>query len=357
VYLNECRRMGIKVLPPDVNESLATFTAVGTDIRFGLAAIRNVGVGVVDSIKNARETSGAFTGFHDFVKKVPSTVLNKRTVESLIKAGAFDQLGNTRRSLFDIHESAIEVASRDKKAQEHGDVGFDFDSLFEEAGTVGTAMVPDRPEWPRKELLSLERDMLGLYVSDHPLAGLELALAREAETSIAELLGSDREDGQVVTIAGLITAVNHRVARNSGNPYAQITIEDFGGEVNVMFLGRTYQNYQSDLVEDTVVALRGRIQVRDEGIGLHAVELIPLHVSQESSDQPLTLTVPEQLATPPVLQALDEAFLRHEGESHVRIRLVKSGVARVFELPRRVHVTVDLIGEIKSLLGAECLSA
>ena len=357
VYLNECRRMGIKVLPPDVNESLATFTAVGTDIRFGLAAIRNVGVGVVDSIKNAREASGAFTGFHDFVKKVPSTVLNKRTVESLIKAGAFDQLGHTRRSLFDIHESAIEVASRDKKAEEHGDVGFDFDSLFEEAGTVGTAIVPDRPEWPRKELLSLERDMLGLYVSDHPLAGLELALAREAETSIAELLGSDREDGQVVTIAGLITAVNHRVARNSGNPYAQITIEDFGGEVNVMFLGRTYQNYQSDLVEDTVVALRGRIQLRDEGLGLHAVELIPLHVSQESSDQPLTLTVPEQLATPPVLQALDEAFLRHEGESQVRIRLVKSGVARVFELPRRVHVTVDLIGEIKSLLGAECLSA
>jgi DNA polymerase-3 subunit alpha len=291
------------------------------------------------------------------VKKVPSTVLNKRTVESLIKAGAFDQLGHTRRSLFDIHESAVEVASRDKKAQEHGDVGFDFDSLFEEAGTQGTAMVPDRPEWPRKELLSLERDMLGLYVSDHPLAGLELALAREAETSIAELLGSDREDGSVVTIAGLITAVNHRVARNSGNPYAQITIEDFGGEVNVMFLGRTYQNYQADLVEDSVVALRGRIQARDEGIGLHAVELIPLHVSPETSDEPLTLTVPEQLATPPVLQALDEALLRHEGESHVRIRLVKSGVARVFELPRRVHVTVDLIGEVKSLLGAECLSA
>jgi DNA polymerase-3 subunit alpha len=236
-------------------------------------------------------------------------------------------------------------------------VGFDFDSLFEEEGTSGTAVVPDRPEWPRKELLSLERDMLGLYVSDHPLAGLEVALAREAETSIAELLGSDREDGSTVTIAGLITAVNHRVARNSGNPYAQITIEDFGGEVSVMFLGRTYQNYQGDLVDDSIVALRGRIQRRDEGIGLHAVELLPLHVSAESSDDPLVLTVPEQLATPPVLQALDEALMRHEGPSHVRVRLVKSGVARVFELPRKVTVTVDLIGEIKSLLGAECLSA
>ncbi len=357
IYLNECRRMGIKVLPPDVNESLATFTAVGNDIRFGLAAIRNVGVGVVDSIRVARETSGAFGSFHDFVKKVPSSVLNKRTVESLIKAGAFDELGHTRRSLFDIHESAVEVASRDKKAQEHGDVGFDFDSLFEEAGTLSQAAVPDLPEWPRKELLSLERDMLGLYVSDHPLAGLEIVLARESETSIAELLGSDREDGAIVNVAGLITGVNHRVARNSGNPYAQVTIEDFGGEVGVMFLGKTYQNYQSDLVADTVVALRGRISRRDEGIGLHAVELIPLQVRSDSTDEPLTLTVPEQFATPPVLQALDETLLRHEGQSQVRVRLVKSGVARVFELPRKVHVTVDLIGEIKSLLGAECLSA
>jgi DNA polymerase-3 subunit alpha len=147
------------------------------------------------------------------------------------------------------------------------------------------------------------------------------------------------------------------VARNSGNPYAQVTIEDFGGEVNVMFLGRTYQNYQTDLTGDSVVALRGRISRRDDGIGLHAVELIPLQISSDSSDEPLTLTVAEHFATPPVLRALDEALMRHEGDSPVRVRLVKSGVARVFELPRKVHVTVDLIGEIKSVLGSECLSA
>ncbi|MDP4972655.1 MAG: DNA polymerase III subunit alpha, partial [Pontimonas sp.] len=240
IYLNECRRMGIKVLPPDVNESIATFSAVGEDIRFGLAAIRNVGVGVVQGIRNARESQGAFASFHDFIKKVPSTVLNKRTVESLIKGGAFDGLGHTRRALFDIHESVVESASRDKKAEEHGDVGFDFDSLFEEAGTGSTQIVPDRPEWSRKELLSLERDMLGLYVSDHPLAGLEVTLAAAAEVTIAELLASDREDGESVTVAGLVTSVSHRVARTSGNPYAQVTIEDFGGEVAVMFLGKTY---------------------------------------------------------------------------------------------------------------------
>jgi len=310
IYLNECRRRGIEVLPPDVNESIAVFGAVGDDIRFGLAAIRNVGVGVVEGIRSAREEKGPFTSFHDFIKKVPSSVLNKRTVESLIKAGAFDQLGHTRRALFDIHENAVEAASREKKSEENGDVGFDFDSLFESTGTQPTAVIPDHPEWSRKELLSLERDMLGLYVSDHPLAGLEVLLATESDESIADVLISNREDGDTVTVAGLITSVNHRVARNSGNPYAQVVIEDFGGEVAVMFLGKTYKNYKTELVEDTVVALRGRVSRRDDAIGLHAIELIPLNVAADYSSEPITLTVPEQFATVSVLTALDEALSR-----------------------------------------------
>lgn len=357
VYLNECRRMGIQVLPPDVNESSATFSAVGEDIRFGLAAIRNVGVGVVDLIRSSREEKGAFVSFHDFVKKVPSSVLNKRCVESLIKGGAFDQLGHTRRALFDIHENTVEAASKDKRAEEHGHVGFDFDSLFDEGETSPTSVVPDRPEWPRKELLSLEREMLGLYVSDHPLAGLERAIGKEAEVSIAELLLQDREDGEIVTIAGLITGVTHRVARSSGNPYAQVTIEDFGGELSVMFLGKTYKNYQADLVEDSIVALRGRVSNRDDGLGLHAVELTPLSVSASDDDEPLRLTVAEHFATQEILTELDAALSRHPGQSVVHLRLVKSGFERVFELPRKVEVSLDLMGEVKSVLGAHCLSA
>ena len=357
IYLNECRRMGIQVLPPDVNESIATFSAVGDDIRFGLAAIRNVGVGVVASIRATREEKGLFQNFHDFVKKVPASVLNRRCVESLIKGGAFDQLGHTRRALFDVHENVVEAASREKKAEEHGHVGFDFDSLFDDSDTPSAPAVPDRPEWPRKELLALERDMLGLYVSDHPLAGLERAIGQEAELTIAELLVQDREDGDIVTIAGLITSVNHRVARSSGNPYAQVVVEDFGGEISIMFLGKAYKNYQTDLVEDTIVALRGRVSNRDDGLGLHAVELTPLKVTAEQSDAPLTLTVPEKFATHSVLTALDQALERHGGPAPVRLRLVKSGVVRVFELPRTVTVSLDLMGEVKSLLGADCLSS
>jgi len=314
-------------------------------------------VGVVASIRATREEKGLFQNFHDFVKKVPASVLNRRCVESLIKGGAFDQLGHTRRALFDVHENVVEAASREKKAEEYGHVGFDFDSLFEDSDTPSAPAVPDRPEWPRKELLALERDMLGLYVSDHPLAGLERAIGQEAELTIAELLVQDREDGDIVTIAGLITSVNHRVARSSGNPYAQVVVEDFGGEISIMFLGKAYKNYQTDLVEDTIVALRGRVSNRDDGLGLHAVELTPLKVTAEQSDAPLTLTVPEKFATHSVLTALDQALERHEGPAPVRLRLVKSGMVRVFELPRTVTVSLDLMGEVKSLLGADCLSS
>ena len=133
IYLNECRRMGIKVLPPDVNESIENFSAVGTDIRFGLGAIRNVGRNVVAGIREAREKEGKFETFPDFIKKVPMHVLNKRTIESLIKAGAFDTMGETRRSLVEAHEGLVDQGARDKRDAEHGNIGFDFDSLFADA--------------------------------------------------------------------------------------------------------------------------------------------------------------------------------------------------------------------------------
>src|SRR5690606_32643376 len=204
IYLNECRRMGIKVLPPDVNESIGFFAAVGDDIRFGLGAVRNVGFSVVELIRGAREEKGRFTSFDDFLKKVPIGVANKRTIESLIKAGAFDSLGHTRRALFEIHEDATEAAVREKRAEANGQVGFDFDNLWDEPQAANT--VPDRPEWSKGDKLAFEREMLGLYVSDHPLAGLELQLAKHASVTIAEILaGETVHDGETVTIAGLMT--------------------------------------------------------------------------------------------------------------------------------------------------------
>ena len=359
IYLNECRRMKISVLPPDVNESEVNFAAIDGSIRFGLGAVRNVGHAVVDHIKTARDTEGVFTDFHDFVAKVPAAVLNRRTVESLIKAGAFDQLGNTRRSLAEIHESVVDQAVRQKRAEEHGDVGFDFDSLLATDDTPAAPKIINLPEWSKRELLALERDMLGLYVSDHPLSGLEIGLAEHADMTVAQLLESELEDGATVTVAGLLTQVNHRVARASGNPYGQLAIEDFSGELQVMCLGKAYTEHQNLLVADGIVAIRGRVQHRDDQVTLHAQAVRSLDLQPQESrhwEGPFVLQVPEHHATVEVLTELQQALANHPGETDVHLRLVTADRARVFQLTPQVDVSANLIADVKAILGRDCVT-
>nr|WP_022893333.1 DNA polymerase III subunit alpha [Agromyces subbeticus] len=358
LYLNECRRMGIKVLPPDVNESIGYFAAVGEDIRFGLGAVRNVGSNVVDAIRGAREAKGRFESFHDFLKKSPLPVANKRTVESLAKAGAFDSLGHTRRSLVEIHESAVESVVKEKRAEEVGDFGFDFDSLFDDdERDAAPSLVPARPEWPKKQKLAFERDMLGLYVSDHPLAGLEAPLAKHASTSILDLTTSDStQDADTVTVAGLVTSVQHRIAKSSGNQYGMITVEDFSGEITVMFMGKAYQEFAPGLQADSIVVVRGRVSMRDDGMNLHAYSVLTPEIGQDEESGIVKITLPDQRATQETTEALREVLERHRGETEVRMVLTKGRVGRVFEIGQYpVKVTADLYGELKSLLGPNCL--
>jgi DNA polymerase-3 subunit alpha len=355
IYLNECRRMGIKVLAPDVNESIGFFAAVGDDIRFGLGAVRNVGFAVVEQIREAREAKGRFESFHDFLAKVPITVSNKRTVESLIKAGAFDSLGSTRRALLEIHEDAVESAVGVKRNEAFGQVGFDFDSLWDEPEQ--RVSVPERPEWSKRDKLAFEREMLGLYVSDHPLAGLELQLAKHAGSSIADILTADASiDGESVTIAGLVTSVQHRTARNSGNPYGLVQIEDFGGEITVMFLGKTYQEFSPALENDQIVVIKGRVSVRDDGMNMHAASMFTPDLGQSLGSGPLVVSMPEHRATIDVVTGLYDSLIRHRGDTEVRLKLVKGDTARLFEIPYPVTVSADLFGDLKSLLGPNCLS-
>jgi DNA polymerase-3 subunit alpha len=359
VYLNECRRMGIKVLPPDVGESGRYFAAVGDDIRFGLGAVRNVGANVVDAIVAARQDA-PFTSFHDFLAKVPVHVANKRTIESLIKAGAFDSLGSTRRALLEIHEDAAEQAVLDKRREANGEVGFDFDSLWGDDEPQTAAKVPDRPEFTKKDKLAFEREMLGLYVSDHPLAGLEVPLAKHATTSIHDLLADeDVQDGEQVTVAGLLTSVSHRVAKQSGNPYSMVTVEDFSGEVTVMFMGKTYTEFQPLLQSDAILVVRGRVSRRDDGLNLHAHSAFAPDLGTMDAGGPLMLVLPEHRATEAVVGELAEVLNRHAGSTEVALRLLPGrsggGTAKVFEVPLPVTVTADLYGELKGLLGPSCL--
>lgn len=353
VYLNECRRMGLTVLPPDVSESIGYFTAIGDDIRFGLGAVRNVGAGVVEGIVTEREKA-PFAGFHDFLGRVPIQVANKRTVESLIKAGAFDSFGHTRRALLEVYEDATEQAVLDKRRAAHGEVGFDFDSLWEEPQHEHN--VPDRPEFSKKDKLAFEREMLGLYVSDHPLAGLEVTLAKHASLTINELVTSESlSDGEFVTIAGLVTGVQHRVAKQSGKPYGSVTIEDFSGEVSVMFMGKSYTDNQSLLRPDAILAVRGRLSRRDDGVALHAQNAIAPNVGVIDSSEPLTVVLPELGATDGLLRSLNDVLSRHRGGTEVLLKMHRGTAAKIFQVPQSVDVSADLIGELKSLLGPNCL--
>lgn len=360
VYLNECRRMGIKVLPPDVAESFANFSAVGNDIRFGLGAIRNVGLNVVEGIRQARETEGAFASFHDFLKRVPLHVLNKRTIESLIKAGAFDSFGATRRALVEIHDSAVEQAAKEKREAEQGNIGFDFDSLFEpttDNESSSLSRIPDRPEYTKKDKLAFEREMLGLYVSDHPLRGLEGVLAREASATIEQVSSNEATlaDGESVVLAGLLTSVEHRTAK-SGNLYGSVIIEDFTGEMQALFMGKTYQEFASLLQSDAIVSIRGRLNTRDDGVTMHAYGVKPVDTGAQHHVGVLQLTVSEARATLEILDQLNAIFDRHQGETEVQLNLLTDAGVRLFELPQRVAVSGDLYGELKGLLGPRCLT-
>ena len=360
IYLNECRRMGITVLPPDVNESALNFTPVGNDIRFGMGAIRNVGVNVVEAMVAARESEGAFTSFKDYLMKVPAVVCNKRTIESLIKSGAFDSLGHHRRALAMIHEEAIDSVITLKRNEAIGQ--FDLIAGFEEAESESSLSIdiPDLPEWEKKDKLSFERDMLGLYVSDHPLQGLEGVLSQHAEMSITSVLGEDGpQDGAIITIAGMITSLSRRIAKASGNAYARAEVEDLGGSMEVMFFGQVYGPIASVLAEDLIVVVKGRLQKRDDGaITLNCMELSVPDLS-EGLGGPLVITMPTHKATEAVVTELGDVLRTHRGNSEVRLHLQGDTRTEIMGLPvhLRVNPSPSLFGDLKVLLGPACLDA
>ncbi|ROR93830.1 DNA polymerase III alpha subunit [Salana multivorans] len=362
IYLNECRHLGITVLPPDVNASAGTFTPVGEDIRFGLAAVRNVGQNVVDAIATAREEKGAFTSFTDFLDKVPAVVCNKRTIESLIKAGAFDSLGHSRRALLLVHEQAVDSVIGVKREEAKGqfDLFSDFfggDGAGENpAASAFSVAVPDLPEWDKKQKLAFERQMLGLYVSDHPLAGVEPILTQAADVSIATLLADEhRPDNSTVTVAGLITSVASKVSKN-GNPWSIISLEDLEGSIEIMFFGETYLAYSPSLSEDAVVVVKGKVRRRDDSMSLMATEVsIPDLTAVDGA--PVALRIPHARCIEPVLRQLEEVLRSHPGTSEVRLHVAQPQGTTVMRLdPFRVERSSALFGDLKALLGPNCLA-
>ncbi|WP_431984375.1 DNA polymerase III subunit alpha [Streptomyces qinglanensis] len=361
VYLNECRKMGIKVLPPNVNESEANFTSKDdSTIVFGLTAVRNVGQNVVDSIVKCRKAKGKYSSFPDFLDKVEAVVCNKRTVESLIKAGAFDEMGHTRKGLTAQFEPMIDNVVQVKRKEAEGQ----FD-LFGDLGGDGAAdsgpgfgldVQFSEEEWEKTYLLAQEREMLGLYVSDHPLFGLEHVLNEKADAAIAQLTGGDYSDGSIVTIGGIISGLQRKMTKQ-GNAWAIATVEDLAGSIDCMFFPATYQLVSTQLVEDAIVFVKGRLDKREDVPRLVAMELQVPDLSEASATAPVTITIPTVKVTPPLVEKLGYVLTQHRGASEVRVRLEGARKTTVLRLDRH-RVTPDpaLFGDLKELLGPACLA-
>ncbi len=381
-YLNECRVMGLTVLPPDVNESDVDFAPRGEQIRFGLSAVRNIGEGVVEAIMRARSEQGRFTDFRDFCRKVDAAALNKRVIESLIKAGAFASLGHTRRGLMHAFEPIVDAAVAEQRAAAAGQV-----SLFGGAATgpgphIDDGVVIATGEFDRRELLALEREMLGLYVSDHPLAGAERLLAELADLPIGELRGrlADEERSlESVTVGGVLMGISKRFTRN-GDTYAVATLEDLSSAVEVMFFPRVYQDVQGLLTEDRVLVVRARVDQRDENLKLVAQEAFEpeladlrrdgedRHVATPASGpqpaeehgRPVVVRLAVHECTSQLLDELTSILHRHPGEVPVHLELVGAVQGpRAYRLgdQYRVACQPDLFGELTARFGTDAVHA
>ncbi|MDA2890882.1 DNA polymerase III subunit alpha [Mycolicibacterium sp. BiH015] len=357
VYLADCRRLGITVLPPDVNESVQNFASVGNDIRFGLGAVRNVGANVVASLVNTRSEKGKFTDFSDYLNKIDIAACNKKVTESLVKAGAFDSLGHPRKGLFLVHTDAVDSVLGTKKAEAMGQ--FDLfgggDAGDDNGDSAFTIRVPDE-EWEDKHKLALEREMLGLYVSGHPLNGIAHLLTAQVDTQIPAILEGDIANDTQVRVGGILASVNRRVNKN-GLPWASAQIEDLSGGIEVLFFPQTYSMFGAEIADDVVVLIGAKVAKRDDRISLIANELIVPDFSSAQANRPVAVSLPTRQCTVDKVTALKQVLARHPGTSQVHLRLINGERITTLELDQSLRVTPSsaLMGDLKELLGPGCL--
>ena len=356
IYLAECRAMGITVLPPDVNASERNFAPVGTDIRFGLSAVRNVGTGVVASIVASRRDKGDYTDFYDFLEKVDAVACNKKVVESLIKAGAFDSLGHPRKGLLMEHSRAIDEVLGLKRAEAAGQFDLFGEMTQDEKGSSFRGNIPDT-EWDTKLRLGFEREMLGLYVSGHPLSGVEHVLSAHSDASVPDLLDGTVPDRAAVTVGGILTGLQRRLTKK-GDPWASATLEDLAGGVEVAFFPKVYAECSLLLAEDAIVLVKGRVSRSEDRLSLHAQQVIVPDLTDVASKGPVQVSIAANRCTAPVVARLCEVLKAHPGTTTVQLRLTGGASDKRFQVDDKFRVTPTsaLMGDLKALLGADCMA-
>lgn len=372
VYLSECRSIGIEVLVPDVNVSMVNFAPrPSTDgspsraIVFGLSAVRNVGEGLVGLMVKEREANGPFVDFHDFCCRVDPMVLNKRSIESMIKAGAFDALGHQRKGLSLVAEEAIDHVLALRRDYDQG-ISTLFSLLNEESEPGNANFAEARREVPEMEFdkaerLAFEKEMLGLYISDHPLMGRESALRRFTDTSIRNFLeegslspGAAGEFVGAKRVGGVVTNLSRRYTKR-GELMATFILEDLEAAIEVFVFPKTMADYGMRLEDDAIITVRGRLDNREDQAKLVAMEITRPELPEEGETVPIEVSVPVTSLTETLVNQLKELVSDHPGECPVHLRLGE----KVIRLPAEFNVDArgGFVGACKELFGAQSVSA
>ena len=362
VYLAECRALGIRVLVPDLNLSESDFVARGPvdgstgpgSIPFGLSAVRNVGESLVGFIVSEREKNGAFRDFYDFCERVDPIVLNKRAMESLIKAGAFDSLGHPRKGLCLVFEQIVDRTLARRREAAQGIMSL-FGGLEDTGGGGGfddtRVPIPDL-EFDKADKLAAEKEMLGLYVSDHPLMGVEAALRRLTECTIAEMREpAPGREGEVKLVGGVVTGLSRRYTKR-GDLMATFTLEDLQSAIEVFVFPKTMQEWGSLLADDAIVCIKGRLDTRDEEPKLVCMEVRrPELVVDGARD--LRIVLPVGALTDSIVTRLKHVLMEHPGQCPVYLHVGQ----KVLRLPPQYNADSSngLAGELRVLLGADAL--
>ncbi|HXG66729.1 MAG TPA: DNA polymerase III subunit alpha, partial [Blastocatellia bacterium] len=348
-YINEARGQGISILPPDVNQSLDNFTASGPNIRFGLAAIKGIGQSAVSCIIEARNAGGPFRSLFDFAERVDSKAVNKRVLESLIKAGAFDSLGHKRSQMFAAIDAAIESGQRLQKSRASGQTDL-FGALMASA-PVADPPLPNVEDWSHQELLKGEKETLGFYISGHPLLGYEEALKDMTNADVDRL--ANFHHGADVAMGGIVMELNLRTTKK-GDRFALFQLEDQFGSVKVVVWPDVYNKSNPVLKDDAPVLVKGRLEVEDSGaMSVIANEIQSLENIRERVARTIVIQFKSRTIDKEKADSLYELLDRHRGDCNIVFEVETDDGSIVRIQPNqfvRVKVTPELTNSIKGLL-------
>ena len=350
-YVNQCHEMGIEVLPPDVNTSVVEFTVVEGKIRFGMNAVKGVGEGAIEAIIAAREEGGPFSSVYDFCARVDSQMANKRVLEALIRAGAFDSTGDPRRGMLEALPLAMAEGERKRKDAANGQ-GDLFGAIDSGEGGHPQPTVP-QVEFDQATLLKAEKEALGLYVSAHPLQGLREQLHDEIEVPVARLDGAG--DGAMTWTGGIVANAQKRVSKNGG-VWLSFRLEDIDGGIECRAWPKVYEQYREILAEDAIIKVKGRIEKRAEGDSmLAAIEVVPFNGVSEY--HPLTVVIDSTCVAPSVIDDLRRVLSDFPGTVPVVLQMVRGEQRARLRVGDglRVEPVAGLYAELKALLGESCI--